>query len=203
MKRVDLDVILVVDIEATCWENSVPPEGKTSEIIQIGLCELMVKTQIIDRVLNLVTKPIKSDISEYCTKLTGLTQDVVDKGIYYPEASELLIREYKSKRRTWASFGEYDRYMFEKMAKQYNIPYPFGPRHFNVKNLCALRFKFEKEHGMLGTLDKLGIKHTGKHHDALDDARNIAAILSRTLWRAEPDSVNCCLQNREKSDKSC
>ena len=30
-----LDRILVVDIEATCWEGN-PPPGQTSEIIEIG-----------------------------------------------------------------------------------------------------------------------------------------------------------------------
>jgi len=180
--RIDLSAILVVDIEATCWEPKTPPEGQTSEIIQIGLCELLLKTQAIDRVLDLIVKPTTSAVSEYCTKLTGLTQDVVDKGIAYPEASELLIREFKSKKRTWASFGDYDRYMFEKMSKQYDIQYPFGSRHINVKNLAALLRLFDKEYGMLGTLDKLGLIHFGKHHDGLDDAKNIANILSYILW---------------------
>lgn len=38
-----LDRILVVDIEATCWEGN-PPPGQTSEIIEIGLCVLDVPT---------------------------------------------------------------------------------------------------------------------------------------------------------------
>ena len=38
-----LDRILVVDVEATCWEGN-PPPGQTSEIIEIGLCVLDVPT---------------------------------------------------------------------------------------------------------------------------------------------------------------
>ena len=38
-----LDRILVVDVEATCWEGD-PPPGQTSEIIEIGLCVLDVPT---------------------------------------------------------------------------------------------------------------------------------------------------------------
>jgi len=34
-----LDQVLVIDIEATCWEGP-PPEGLESEIIEIGICPL-------------------------------------------------------------------------------------------------------------------------------------------------------------------
>ena len=32
-----LDQVLIVDVEATCWDGPVP-EGQESEIIEIGLC---------------------------------------------------------------------------------------------------------------------------------------------------------------------
>ena len=38
-----LDVILVVDVESACWEAE-PPEGQVSEIIEIGLCTVDVKS---------------------------------------------------------------------------------------------------------------------------------------------------------------
>jgi inhibitor of KinA sporulation pathway (predicted exonuclease) len=38
-----LDRILVIDVEATCWEGE-PPPGQTSEIVEIGLCVLDVAT---------------------------------------------------------------------------------------------------------------------------------------------------------------
>ncbi|QYS89362.1 hypothetical protein [Flavobacterium davisii] len=38
-----LDKILVVDIEATCWEGKLP-EGMISDIIEIGVCLLDVQT---------------------------------------------------------------------------------------------------------------------------------------------------------------
>jgi inhibitor of KinA sporulation pathway (predicted exonuclease) len=198
--RVLLDAILVVDVEATCWKDASAPEGQTSEIIQIGLCELMVKTQTIDRSINLIIKPTRSVVSEFCTELTGLTQDIVDQGITYLDAYEIMVCDFKSKKRTWASFGDYDHYMFEKMSKlctmQFplgGIKYPFGPRHINVKNLVALWRQFGKEYGMLGTLTKLGLKHVGKHHDGLDDAKNIASILAYILWgKSSPPEVQKC-----------
>ena len=38
-----LDKIIVIDLEATCWEGD-PPPGQESEIIEIGLCILDVAT---------------------------------------------------------------------------------------------------------------------------------------------------------------
>ncbi|MCB9131481.1 MAG: hypothetical protein H6647_11155 [Anaerolineales bacterium] len=36
-----LDNILVIDVEATCWQGD-PPRGQSSEIIEVGLCLLDV-----------------------------------------------------------------------------------------------------------------------------------------------------------------
>jgi len=38
-----LDKLIVIDIEATCWEGD-PPEGQAAEIIEIGVCVLDVTT---------------------------------------------------------------------------------------------------------------------------------------------------------------
>lgn len=38
-----LDYIVVVDIEATCWEGKVP-EGMSSDIIEVGVCLLDVNS---------------------------------------------------------------------------------------------------------------------------------------------------------------
>lgn len=33
------DNIIIIDLEATCWEGK-PPQGQESEIIEIGICVL-------------------------------------------------------------------------------------------------------------------------------------------------------------------
>ena len=38
-----LDQILVIDLEATCWEGE-PPEGQEHETIEMGICILDVAT---------------------------------------------------------------------------------------------------------------------------------------------------------------
>jgi len=180
--KVDLDCILVVDVESTCWEGQ-PSPGETSEIIQIGACFLDTETTLVTGSTSILVKPKVSKVSDFCLKLTGITQEMLDtKGISYGEAVGILVKALNSKKKTWASYGDYDKYMFEKMSGGDRKLYPFGARHINVKNLFALKCKLDKEIGMMGALGKLGLKLEGRHHDAKDDVINIAKILSRILW---------------------
>ena len=67
-----LDMILVIDVESTCWEGS-PPPGQSSEIIEIGLCPVDLKTLTRLEKRSILIKPIQSEISDFCTELTTLT----------------------------------------------------------------------------------------------------------------------------------
>ncbi|MFZ1266587.1 MAG: DNA polymerase III, partial [Anaerolineae bacterium] len=60
-----LDHILVVDVEATCWQGE-PPPGQSSEIIEIGLCLLDVATLARVERRDILVRPIRSTISAFC-----------------------------------------------------------------------------------------------------------------------------------------
>ncbi|MBD3406819.1 MAG: DNA polymerase III [Candidatus Lokiarchaeota archaeon] len=175
-----LDAIVVVDVEATCWEGKAP-QDQQSEIIEIGLCLLDLDSLSLSEKCGILVKPIMSSVSDFCTKLTTLTQKQVDKGISFKEACEILIEKYHTKKRTWASYGAYDRLQFERQCKSFGIPYPFGSNHINVKNLYALLTKKSREVGMKRALDELGISLEGTHHRGQDDAWNIGKILLKIL----------------------
>ena len=53
MARRKLDRIVVVDVEATCWEGA-PPADEVSEIIEVGVCLLDVAAgeRVFRQVLN-------------------------------------------------------------------------------------------------------------------------------------------------------
>ena len=70
-----LDVVLVVDLESTCWDGP-PPPGQTSEIIEIGLCTVDLKALTRTEKRSLLVKPVRSNVSEFCTKLTTITPDM-------------------------------------------------------------------------------------------------------------------------------
>lgn len=177
-----LDSILVVDIEATCWEGK-PPTDQESEIIEVGLCLLDSQTLERSGKRSLLIRPERSSVSSFCTNLTTLTQEQVAQGISFREACSILRQEYEAKSRVWASFGDYDRRQFERQCAAWQVGYPFGTTHLNVKSLFALSQGYSREVGMARALETLGMSLEGTHHRGDDDAWNIARILGEILRR--------------------
>jgi inhibitor of KinA sporulation pathway (predicted exonuclease) len=175
-----LDKILVVDIESTCWEGD-PRPGQSSEIIEVGVCLLEVRTWARSEKESLLVKPTTSTVSAFCTRLTTLTREQVETGVPFLDACNWLKKKFLGHRRCWASWGDYDRRMFESQCQERGVPYPFGPTHLNVKNLFALKQGLPRELGMPQALEHLGLPLEGTHHRGHDDAWNIAAILGELL----------------------
>jgi len=175
-----LDKILVVDVEATCWEGT-PPPGQENEIIEIGLCLLEVASGQRSDKQSILVRPERSQVSPFCTQLTTLTQEQVDRGITFKAACLMLQQQYASKNRVWASYGDYDRRQFQKQCESFKVNYPFGPTHINVKNLFAIAQGLADEVGMAKALELMKQPLEGVHHRAGDDAWNIAGILAKLL----------------------
>lgn len=171
-----LDKILIIDLESTCWEGE-PPEGQVSEIIEIGLCVLDVSSGKRETREGILVKPTQSEISPFCTKLTTITPEMVaQEGIDLQEACKLLKKTYASQQRAWGSWGDYDRRQFERNCKRRKIGYPFGTTHINFKNLFALKHRLERESGMDMAMDLMDWELEGTHHRGIDDAWNIARL---------------------------
>lgn len=178
-----LDTIVVIDIEATCWKGK-PPPSQENEIIEIGICPLdIVSSQPLEKE-SILVKPERSQVSKFCTQLTTLTQEQVDQGISFYQACMLLQKKYDTHQKVWASYGDYDRNQFEKQCQSRGIRYPFGKRHINVKTLLGVIQGLPKEVGMAKALELLNLPLEGTHHRGDDDAWNIARILSVLLWNA-------------------
>lgn len=176
------NVILVVDLEATCWEDEVP-QNQISEIIEIGICALDVKTGEIKDKKSYLIKPEKSKLSPFCTKLTTITHELLEKeGVSFKNACADIISNYQSIEYAWASYGKYDYNMMFNQCKRMGIKNPFGTKHINVKNLFYDVSCLPKRMGMKQALEYLKIKLEGTHHRGVDDAYNTAKIL---LWCLE------------------
>ena len=186
MKR-RLDKILVVDLEATCWEGE-PPKGESSEIIEIGFCVLDAATGQRSDAQGLLVRPERSTLSDYCQKLTTITPEMLAGAPSFAEACALLVDQYDSQRRTWASYGDFDRIKLQQQCADWDVPYPFGRSHINVKNLFALQQGLTEEVGLQKATAQLGLPFEGTIHRGVDDAWNIAAVLNEVLFRREtPD----------------
>jgi inhibitor of KinA sporulation pathway (predicted exonuclease) len=175
-----LDKILVIDVESTCWEGE-PPPGQMSEIIEVGACTVDVASlERADRRAILV-RPIKSTVSDFCTRLTTLTPEHLEDAGSLADAVRVLKKEFHSTDRLWASWGDYDRRQFERVCRGFGVSYPFGTSHLNVKTLFAVSAGLAREVGLGEAFERLGLTMEGTHHRGVDDAWNIAHILCLLL----------------------
>jgi inhibitor of KinA sporulation pathway (predicted exonuclease) len=174
------DQVLVVDIESTCWQGY-PPPGQLSEIIEVGLCPVDIKRLERLEKRSLLIKPVRSKISEFCTRLTTLTDDHFRTAGTLADAVGVLKKEYRSPDRLWASWGDYDRRQFERVCKELTVPYPFGVSHLNIKTLFAVIYGDNGELGLDEACERVGLPLEGTHHRGHDDAWNIAGIFCHLL----------------------
>lgn len=177
------DKLLIVDLEATCWETREESAKNTSEIIEIGIVRLDLNTGKIEKSEGIIVQPYFSKVSPFCTKLTTLTQADVDKGITFDKAYDKLVDEYDSKNTPWTSFGAYDKKMLERQSQAWEAQSPMSEHHVNVKLLIALLSKNHKAVGMERVLKDLNIPLVGTHHRGIDDALNITKIFQRIVLK--------------------
>jgi inhibitor of KinA sporulation pathway (predicted exonuclease) len=167
----------VVDVEATCWDAQPPPQGQTSEIIEIGLTVVDLAARSRLERYRILVRPQRSTVSPFCTELTGLTQAEVDTGVTFAEACRTLAKEHSAGKRGWASWGDYDRKQFGRQCAASTVEYPFGQRHTNAKAVFAEAFRLPRPVGMAQALKVAGLPLEGRHHRGDDDAWNIAALI--------------------------
>lgn len=69
--------IVCFDLEMCCWNDG--RESRTGEIIEIGVAELdLTNGEIVRRAQHFV-KPDHDEVSPFCTELTGIKPEVIEK----------------------------------------------------------------------------------------------------------------------------
>ena len=178
MSRLKLDSLIIIDLEATCWPENLKPPEQHSEIIEIGICTFDLMLWSIAVSDTIVVIPTQSEVSKYCTDLTGWTQKALEEsGVLLKDACKTLTGVYNTKQHVWASWGDYDRIQFERECSRKDLSYPFGKKHINLKTLFAIHYELKREVGMMDALKlcKLGLE--GCLHSGRDDAWNLGRIL--------------------------
>lgn len=171
-----LNNVLIIDIESTCGED-------ISEIIEIGIADTNGASYP-----SIFIIPEFSKITPLCTSLTTLTPEQINKEGQSVQQAYLKFNSIASKYSTWASYGEYDKKMFEKMRSLYNININLPPEHINIRSLVSQNINNSNNPQLAprnpkDSLELLGYEFIGVNHRGDDDARNIAKlynILSNT-----------------------
>lgn len=178
---IDTHQLVVVDIEATCWEGGTPPPGQQSEIIEVGVCLLSLVDGTISPARSLLIRPTRSEVSQFCTELTTLTAEQLSAGMSFEAACAALRAEYDTPRLPWASWGSYDRRLFTEQCASFGVNYPFSESHINLKQRFGRLYRIKSAPGMAAALAYLQLPLLGTHHRGGDDAHNIARIAAAAL----------------------
>lgn len=178
------DKILVIDLEATCWEDK-EKTAQNAEIIEIGVVVFNKKTCLIENKESILVQPSRTEISPFCTELTSLKPIDFENAFSLKEAFQILNDKFLSKNTAWASWGDWDRTMLEREAVQKGLSYPMHKTHFNVKAMFNLFSKSQKK-SLPDALKKCGLTFSGRLHRGHDDAYAIAQILQHLI-------INCQL----------
>lgn len=169
--------ILILDAEATCSEPQLPFQ----EIIEIGVCSMHIKSLKISDPISILVKPTKTEITEYCTNLTGITKEDVESGSSLEDAFEFLKEEFNSRNVPWASWGNWDRRQIEKEAADKELKYPMSGAHLDIKTMFSIVFGLSESCALNKAMELLGLKFKGIQHNAGDDAYNAALTLKEAL----------------------
>ena len=178
-----MDYYLVLDFEATCEKNS---RIKPQEIIEFPVLKVNARTHVTESEFHSYVQPtVHTQLTAFCTQLTGVTQDMVDgqpvlKDVMvtfhdWMNANGLLDPHVKA---CFVTCGDWDlKTMLPGQCQYFHIPIPnYFRQWINIKHVFRA-ITGKKVSGMTEMLDHLGLTLDGRHHSGIDDSRNIAKIL--------------------------
>lgn len=175
------DLALVLDIERTTWRGR-PPKGQRQEIIEIGISTFNFHNGRVEKKESIFVKPQNSKVSEFCTELTGITQEFLDEnGVTIQEAMRKLWKRYESNKRMWMSWGESDRYYIQLDCDFYGISNPMHLGYVDVRDLFISKYNYEPS---LGTaIQEVGLEFEGDEHSGLADAYNTGLLYKSLIGK--------------------
>ncbi|XP_060575306.1 3'-5' exoribonuclease 1-like [Ruditapes philippinarum] len=180
------DYLAVIDFEATCDENN---PSYRHEIIEFPIVLVDVdKMEIVSKFHEYVKPIVNPKLTKFCTKLTGITQDKVDKADTFPvvlERVETWLQDHQlgaEKSFAVLTDGPWDMFRFMYyQCKESDIEMPaWSKKWVNIrKSYC--NFYHCGRGGIEVMLKNLGMKFEGSPHSGIDDSINISRIAIKML----------------------
>ncbi|WP_419923386.1 exonuclease domain-containing protein [Candidatus Poriferisodalis sp.] len=168
---------VVVDVEATCWDDLRHPHSER-EIIEIGAVRLD-DYYVEQSWFSQTVRPVRHrELSEFCTQLTGITQAEVDAARGFAEVLADFVAWAGAGEHWLCSWGVYDRRQLAYDAEFHGVALPewFVTRHVDIRR-GFIRWRGIDRCSLLHACKLIGQPFAGAHHRGLDDARNAAIVL--------------------------
>lgn len=181
----DRDTVVIYDLEWTSWpgfqdSNWVLP-GKHREILQIGAVRLDVAGGFAElAAVDILVQPrINPRLSEFIVDLTGLTQARIDRdGVPFADAlAGFTAFIGDAALASWGSDGN----VIAENCELWGLAQPSCfAGGLDIRTRVSMHFGFDGPRVSSSDLpNRLGFSIEGRAHDALFDARCVAAALAR------------------------
>lgn len=173
------DVLLVIDLEATCCDKGTIPQA-AMEAIQIGAVLANRSGEEMGAWSSYVRPVRHGELTSFCTQLTGISQIDVDTADTFPHVIKRLVDWVSDCCPTldcWASWGAYDCHQLQQDLEFHGLPWCLPPNHLNLKAVFAKTFRLKKRPALTTALSLVDMEFLGTPHNALDDAKNAARLI--------------------------
>ncbi|XP_052359629.1 ERI1 exoribonuclease 2-like isoform X1 [Oncorhynchus keta] len=187
--------LIVIDFESTCWRER---NSYGQEIIEFPAVLLNTSTGQVESEFHTYVQPQEHPVlSDFCTELTGITQQQVEagvplhiclsrfsrwlqtlehqSGVVFPRDQRAPVAEQRPCAFvTWSDWDLGVCLLYECKRKQLHKPAVLNS-WIDLRATYRL-FYNRKPKGLNGALQDLGIQFSGREHSGLDDARNTAHL---------------------------
>ena len=216
-KRTQLfQYLIVLDFEATCWKDK-QNQPSPGEIIEFPAVLLDCSTGKVEDTFHQYVMPVETTtLSEFCTNLTGISQETVSQSDPLPAVMKLFSDWVKSVCAardillnptteqpgklhatflTWSDWDLGTQLLYECKRKSV-----FRASHFNAWiDLRAVYRKYykSKPQGLNGALEERGMMFVGREHSGIDDARNTARLVFKMICDGHCFRVTKTIQGKQ------
>ena len=185
--------LLVVDFEMTCGPGVT---ADVQDIIEIGTCVVWpASRQMAGAPESMLVKPQRSRVTEFCTRLTGITPERVGQAPGFERQAgklkELAVREGVD---AWAGWGP-DHHILHRQCEALGVADPLDSvPYFDIRRLLSpvvnlaagAEDSSSKVLALKTALERMGLGFAGRHHSADADAHNAARLLAAVADWAWP-----------------
>lgn len=175
----------VIDFETTCWKkNNI--ENEIIEFPSILLYYFENNIEIIDKFHRFVRPTLHLELSDFCKKITGITQRLINKSKplldVINEHIEWLHKNINDEDVIFITCGDFDfAYQLTNELEMKNMELNnIYKKYINLKDEFS-KFYNCKTKGMKHMLEYLGLPLFGSHHSGMDDTINITNIFIQMI----------------------
>lgn len=174
---------IIFDLEATCWDKSTASDNGPNETIEIGALKFDSQGNFLSEFSTFIRPFVHPQLSDFCKKLTSITQEQVDAADTFPVAITQFqkwigvgLEDY-----LLCSWGFYDHSQLKSDANIHKLNSDWVDHHISIKHQYAAIKNLKKPVGMATALGMEKMTLEGIHHRGIDDARNISKIFVKFI----------------------